>query len=146
MFQALEINAQSFVPDLLSNLAKHLKFAKVPRIDQKTMESALASAVVAVSSRGISSTSTPQQQTLDQSNSLPEECVKVLSTLAGQSETYLSAEELANYFGMSTEKMKYYLDILVSNNMVADHLARGRPRTYSVKQAGRKLLVESGLL
>lgn len=140
MFQALEIGTQSFVPDLLSSLAKHLNFAKVPRIDQKTMEAALSSAVARVSQGR--TPSTPNQKTADQSNDLPEECVKILATIAGTSpRSSLSAEELAGHFGMPTKKMRYYLDILVDNHMVKRQVPMGSPSTYSVSQAGRKLLV-----
>src|SRR5512139_1274523 len=44
MLQALELDEQDFVYDLLSGLAKHLGFGKVPRIDQAAMRSQLTEA------------------------------------------------------------------------------------------------------
>jgi hypothetical protein len=44
MLQALELDDQDFVYNLLSSLAKHLGFGKVPRIDQAAMRSQLTEA------------------------------------------------------------------------------------------------------
>ena len=48
-FQALEINSDGFVSELFTTLAKHLGFAKFPRIDQDEMVSELTAAVGAIS-------------------------------------------------------------------------------------------------
>ena len=44
-FQALEINSDGFVSDLFTTLAKHLGFAKFPRIDQDEMVHELKAAI-----------------------------------------------------------------------------------------------------
>jgi hypothetical protein len=41
MLQALEMDDENFVIDLLSSLAKHLGFGKIPRIDQTAMRKEL---------------------------------------------------------------------------------------------------------
>ena len=48
-FQAIEIDSDNFVFDLLSRLAKHLGFEKFPRVDQSAMMHELISATSAVS-------------------------------------------------------------------------------------------------
>ena len=48
-FQALEIDSDGFVSDLFTILAKHLGFAKFPRIDQDAMIHELTAAVGAIS-------------------------------------------------------------------------------------------------
>ena len=48
-FQAIEIDSDNFVFDLLSRLAKHLGFEKFPRVDQSAMMHELISATRAVS-------------------------------------------------------------------------------------------------
>ena len=48
-FQALEINSDGFVSDLFTTLAKHLGFAKFPRIDQDAMIHELTAAVGGIS-------------------------------------------------------------------------------------------------
>jgi hypothetical protein len=48
-FQALEIDSDGFVSDLFTSLAKHLGFAKFPRIDQDAMILELTAAVGAIS-------------------------------------------------------------------------------------------------
>jgi hypothetical protein len=48
-FQAIEIDSDGFVSDLLSRLAKHLGFEKFPRIDQSAMVHELISATRAIS-------------------------------------------------------------------------------------------------
>jgi hypothetical protein len=48
-FQALETDSGSFVFDLFTALAKHLGFAKFPRIDQDTMLRELTAAIVSIS-------------------------------------------------------------------------------------------------
>ena len=47
--QALEINSDGFVSELFTTLAKHLGFAKFPRIDQDEMVRELTAAVGAIS-------------------------------------------------------------------------------------------------
>ena len=47
--QALEINSDGFVSELFTTLAKHLGFAKFPRIDQDAMVRELTAAVGAIS-------------------------------------------------------------------------------------------------
>ena len=48
-FQALEINSDGFVSDLFTTLAKHLGFARFPRIDQDAMLQELTAAIGAIS-------------------------------------------------------------------------------------------------
>ena len=48
-FQALEINSDGFVSDLFTTLAKHLGFAKFPRIDKDAMVHELTTAIGAMS-------------------------------------------------------------------------------------------------
>ena len=48
-FQALEINSDGFVSDLFTTLAKHLGFAKFPRIDKDAMVHELTAAIGAMS-------------------------------------------------------------------------------------------------
>jgi hypothetical protein len=48
-FQALEIDSDGFVSDLFTTLAKHLGFAKFPRIDQDAMLHELTAAIGAIS-------------------------------------------------------------------------------------------------
>ena len=48
-FQALEINSDGFVSDLFTTLAKHLGFAKFPRIDKDAMVRELTTAIGAMS-------------------------------------------------------------------------------------------------
>ena len=48
-FQALEINSDGFVSDLFTTLAKHLGFAKFPRIDKDAMLRELTTAIGAMS-------------------------------------------------------------------------------------------------
>ena len=144
MFQALELGTENFVLELLSSIAKHFNYSKIPKIDKNEMEQALAAAVRTVTPS--EATSTTEQKILELPIDLPEECVKILEFLARLSGHLPTAEELANQFQMPLQRMKYYLDRLTDTEMIYGHLRMGSPTTYSVGKAGRKFLVESGLI
>ncbi|KKK43871.1 hypothetical protein LCGC14_3167840, partial [marine sediment metagenome] len=57
-----------------------------------------------------------------------------------------SAEELVPHLDMTGPKMEYYLDILVDSKLLNRHLYMGDPSRYTLTKAGRKFLVERGLL
>jgi hypothetical protein len=143
MFQALEIEEEEFVNDLLSGLAKHLKFSKIPRIDQNSMRRELLSAATTVKPDTVSATARVTSSTQDE---IPQEAVDILKVLSQVSGIQPSARELAGHFNMTEQRTQYFLDLLIKNKVVYRSLYSGSPSTYSLSPQGRKYLFDRGLL
>ncbi|HEA67767.1 MAG TPA: TIR domain-containing protein [Desulfobacterales bacterium] len=141
VFQALELESDNFVPDLFNSFAQHLKIVKVPRIDQTEMRRELDGAV-----RSIIPSSRNSSMSEAGAGEVDDTRVKILEAIAKLGDDGYSAEELVPHLDMTGPKMEYYLDILVDSKLLNRHLYMGDPSRYTLTKAGRKFLVERGLL
>ena len=141
VFQALEVASDRFVADLLDSLAKHLDVPKVPRVDQSAMRRELDNAV-----GSLSRTPRPAPAAAADVSPIDETAVQILILVSKLGDDGYSAEQLAPHFQMATPKMDYYLDILVDTKLLYRHLFMGGPSRYTLTKAGRRFLVEKGLL
>lgn len=143
MFQALEIEDDKFVNDLLSSLAKHLKFSKIPRIDQNGMRKDL---LAAVSSTKNHVGSGAQKTSEISDKELPPEAMEILKALGGVANERPTARDLAAHFKMTDQRIQYFLDTLLERKLLYRDLYMGSPATYALNPQGRKYLFERGLL
>ena len=144
MFQALEIEDTNFVGDLMSSLADNLGFKKTPKIDKKSMKSELLKACMQIKVNSYPAEAEPPKD--EQSYDIPEECVNILVVLSKKNGDNPTADQLASYFKMNVERIKYFLDILLEHNMLHRHSWVGSPSAFSLNKNGRKFLVENNLL
>jgi predicted transcriptional regulator len=141
MFQALELDQEEFVPNLLASLAKHLSFSKVPRIDERAMRQEL--------NRALSHIEVPEKEAEEakvSSDAFGEEIISVLTMISRWDYGESTVTELASSFNVSEERMKYYLDILQEQKLIDFSAALGRKTFYYLTKGGRKFLIEKGLL
>lgn len=144
-FQALEIDSDDFVSDLLTSLAQYLEVTKVPRIDQSAMRHELESALRQLSTE--SASQPPAMQMHPAEGDLEDAAINILKTIADLGDKGYSVEELASRFSMSHPKMQYYLDILREQGLVDYRGAMiGVPARYTLSKMGRKCLVERNML
>lgn len=144
MFQALELEDKSFVNDLLSSLAKHLGFSKIPRIDESCMKKELVAATAAVESKAVSP---PEVDSTTAKSEFPQECIEILKALGKTTSTDITAGQLAASFNMPEQRMQYFLDLLYDKGLINRQLyVMGKPSKYSLKSNGRRYLFEKGLL
>ena len=141
-FQALEINSEQFISDLLASLAEHLKVPKCPRIDQATMRQELDAALGRITP---SKSQKPIPAAPDQVQSaLDDKAIEILRCIAARDEAPI--EKLQLVFHMPKAKMGYYLDRLRAVDFVNFVLSlEGHHRVF-VTAKGRKELVDRGLL
>jgi DNA-binding IclR family transcriptional regulator len=71
--------------------------------------------------------------------------MRVLQLLAGADDG-LTADDLAEKFGVAPQKAQYYLDGLMRNDHITDYKVSGEPTLYLLEARGRSLLVDKGLL
>jgi hypothetical protein len=83
MFQALEIEDEGFVNDLLTSLAKHLGFPKIPRVDQNRMKQEL---LATASSSKHQIMTVPDKSSAVKDDELPPEVLEILKVLGRVSE------------------------------------------------------------
>lgn len=143
MFQALELVDENFVSDLLSSLVKHLRFSKIPRIDQNSMKKELISAANAIDVEVVSSRETGTESTMED---IPQEAIEILKVLGQISDGRPTARELVRHFSISDQHMQYYLDLLDDKDLIYRSIRMGSPSTYSLSSNGRKYLFNRGLL
>jgi len=145
MFQALELEDTNFIDDLMSSLAKQLGFTKTPRIDKKSMKNDLEKACMQVRVNSHPEESEPLKD--DKEYEIPEECVNILLTLSKMPKGNPTPSQLASYFKMNEERMKYFLDILLEHKMLyRAELFMGGPPAFSLNKNSRKFLAEKNLL
>jgi hypothetical protein len=77
---------------------------------------------------------------------IPQECINILEVLSKKTGGDPNENELAGYFRMNKERMKYFLDILLENKMVNRTMTINSPSTYYLTKSGRKFLFENNLL
>jgi hypothetical protein len=143
MFQALEIEDEKFVNDLLVSLAKHLGFPKIPRIDQNSMRQEL---LAAASSTKQQTGTNPEKASALIDKDIPLEVVEILKVLVHVSDRGPTVRDLAGQFNMTEQRMQYFLDLLDDKNLIYRALYMGSPSTYSLSSEGRKYLFGRGLL
>lgn len=143
MFQALELDDEQFVGNLLSSLAKHLGFSKIPRIDQNAMRQEMLAAVTAAKAGTVSF---PMQSTGAPEEDIPQEAIEILKVLGQVSSIAPTAGELAMHFKMTQQRTQYFLDLLEDKHLIHRSLYMGSPSTYSLNSDGRKYLFNQGLL
>lgn len=141
-FQALELDDQNFVSDLLSSLAKHLGFQKVPRIDESRMKKALLAAATQSEKQHVAPEREKDSETLNVP--LESDAIKILTFLGKLGDEHPTAGKLAAQFKMSEQRMRYFLDILCEVKFV--YPLYGAVTNYTLAPLGRKYLFEKGLL
>ncbi len=143
MFQALEMEDEAFIDDLLSSLAKHLGFSKIPRIDQNSMKKDILSAASLPMQDKRANHNKPYE---DMDEQLPPEALEILKVLSTISSRKPTARDLAGHFNMPEQRMQYFLDLLIDGHLIYQGLYMGSPSTYSLNKQGRKHLVDRRLL
>jgi len=148
MFQALELEDDKFIDDLLSGLAKHLGFTKTPRIDQLRMKSDLLKAANSIELLDMPEEESSALKATEIEFKLTDEAIEVLKILSGLSTNNPrpTAIQLARHFNMNEQQMKYHLDLLYEEDYIHPHMYVNRDTEYSLNSNGRKFLFENGLL
>lgn len=142
-FQALDLDDPKFVFDLLSALAKHLNFPKVPRIDQEAMRSELD-----VAMKAQTKAPAPMPMKADEVRTgveLPNEAVELLKIMAADSR-HLNALHFSAHTRETQQRVQYFLDMLHERKLVQNFWGMGQPATYALSPNGRKYLFERKLL
>jgi len=141
-FLALELDDADFTSDLINSLARHLSVLKVPRIDHAAMLAELKAALGALAGlHAKPAPSVPQTDFLE----LEDTAIKILEFIAKLGDAGYSASQLAVGLRVTVPKMDYFLDSLVDQKLIHQHLSLGGTR-YTLTKAGRKFLVAQGLL
>jgi hypothetical protein len=143
MFQAIEVEDEKFISDLLTGLAKHFGISKIPRIDQDSMRQELIAAASNVKLQG---STTREKRSTEIVEELPSEALEILKVLCQISGRDPTAYDLAQHFKISEQRMQYFLEFLDEKSLIYRALYMGSPSTYSLTSDGRKYLFDRGLL
>jgi hypothetical protein len=142
-FQALEMESPNFVPDFLTSVARHLQLGAVPRIDRTAMSQDLEQACRACSvDAPIAGPVVPPPSMGD----LDPGEVFLLQELVEHDDRGCTIDDLATASKLKTAKVNYHIDKLVERKLVTLRLFMNAPARYTLSSAGRKYLVDAGLL
>ena len=108
LFQALEVESEEFVDNLLGSLAIHSGIRKIPKIDQSSMRKELEEAIGNISQISEGSIQ-PAEEVI---NSLPSECAAVMGVFSEVGEGLVSAVDIASTLEITETAATYYLDEL----------------------------------
>ena len=141
-FQALDIDSPNFIDDLLKSMSSHLGIDKTPPIDKQLFLSEISEAMEEIH---VSQVNTSSSKTKD--NDIDETHLSILEQIAVGEDKGFSLEDLAKRFEFSEPKMEYYLDELVSKDLLKKTSSlMGVPPHYYLTRESRKLLFEKDLL
>jgi len=77
---------------------------------------------------------------------LSQDHLRVLQLLAEAGDEGLTADDVADQLAVKQQKARYYLDALLQEEYISDHMVSGEPTLYFLDARGRSLLAEKGLL
>ncbi|GJM14932.1 MAG: hypothetical protein DHS20C13_02590 [Thermodesulfobacteriota bacterium] len=148
-FQNLNLEDDNFISDLFLSLKKHFNLTKIPKIDKKEMETELNRALEQIKTEAPLPKSKEKHKINVQEEKItdiPGEARDALLLMSkGRKTIDVTPKYLAEMFGMSEQKMRYFLDILHEHKLVEELSAFGQI-SYCLNSDGRKYLFENGLL
>lgn len=144
--QAIQLDDADSVGLLLSALAQHLKFAKVPRIDAERMRVELFAALPAEPAKQAAVASPPGSRKIEEVQ-VSDEMLRILKYLAAldHRET-ASIGDIARVFGIAHSRATLFVDRLSDTKLIDTSLNMVTGAHYSLSRKGREYLFDQGLL
>jgi hypothetical protein len=140
-FPALEIEAAAFASDLFTRLAGHLQIATVAKIDQGAMRADLERAC-----RPRQGGAPAQEAPPPAAEQAEEGAAQLLRAIAANDDPGYMVDELAAACGLTTKQTQHYIDGLLEQKLLTRRMFTGKPAQYHLSGAGKKYLVDTGVL
>ena len=140
-FAPLEIEVPTFASEFVARLAGHLQIAVAPRIDQGAMRADLDRAC-----RGRQGGTSAQEAAPPASERADEGAAQLLRAIAANDDPGYMVDELAAACGLTTKQTQHYIDGLLEQKLLTRRMFTGKPAQYHLSSAGKKYLVEAGVV
>jgi len=145
MLQGINAHEQDFSTKLLDSIASHLGVIQTHQINTEAFDYAIQNAISTVgkTEQGFNEKKSKKTEGV---NALQDIEIEILKTLALGDDQRFTVNLLATILKIPLQKAGYYLVKMAENELIQDILAIDSPTTYMLDQAGRKYLIENGLL